>query len=693
MISLENIDEYIGTKQVINSPRSLEACARLGLNPKELVFKPMEEFKDKNLEQDIVKMRYQHHEQKRKEHIYKAKKERQDIIKMIETHGDNLKPGSFIQPILALQHSNLDFSKSVLNSKQQYNGGPQSPLSNGKLSAFSQSPKYLKALNPSQTQPQLSMEQSRIMAFQQLQKSGIIDDNYYKRFAQTQKIENRITVSKVEKDIDIQLRIKEFQQKELGEEIRQLMKIEEEHQNFHYKTRQKIKREQDHQYQKNMELLQQKQAYKKDLEGEIQTLVNQKQKQFMREIEKQQVMFQTDQQIREKLYKIRQLQNDKLQQNLKKISIIEKKIEHSSIYKSKTIENLMNMKKQKRAEKEMSQKRRLEYLQKEKEQIQAETLEKIMREDDLYERRAYDPSLQFKFSEYAGGTDGGGLFDKRERFQQVKKEGEKLLKQRQEDLIERMKKTEEVQKQKLEEKEKKGSIKKEMMQLKELSKEENIKRHQRRVEYKKELYLQKLKAEQQTFNEARKLKNDVIQERYYNHMIDEIKKHQVKEQVEKMYYTKKFDKEPLSKIAEQFDFLTEPNTQQVQEISPQNDKNSGFNKTAGKSMFASTNSKSIFNQNRGHSSQTASRMSLKSIPIKIEGGKRLHKALQVIQRNQSQASFQEQKPYSAQHVMRKNFSQAQVLHQENNQEFGMNHGGTNTQQNFYITSGSNQNAL
>ncbi len=71
---------------------------------------------------------------------------------------------------------------------------------------------------------------------------------------------------------------------------------------------------------------------------------------------------------------------------------------------------------------------------------------------------------------------------------------------------------------------KEHEIKKVQQSLKEKSKEENVKRHQRRLEYKKELYLQKLKTEEQTFNEARKLKNDVIQERYYNHMIDQIKK-------------------------------------------------------------------------------------------------------------------------------------------------------------------------
>ena len=56
--------------------------------------------------------------------------------------------------------------------------------------------------------------------------------------------------------------------------------------------------------------------------------------------------------------------------------------------------------------------------------------------------------------------------------------------------------------------------------LKEKSKEENVKRHQKKQDYKKELYMLKLKAEEQTFNEVRKLKHEVIQERYYNHMID-----------------------------------------------------------------------------------------------------------------------------------------------------------------------------
>ncbi len=58
-----------------------------------------------------------------------------------------------------------------------------------------------------------------------------------------------------------------------------------------------------------------------------------------------------------------------------------------------------------------------------------------------------------------------------------------------------MKRSEELQKQKLDEQAKKDILKKEAEALKVLSKEENIKRHKKRLEYKKDLYLEKLKAE------------------------------------------------------------------------------------------------------------------------------------------------------------------------------------------------------
>jgi len=63
-----------------DSPRSLEACRRLGIDIRELYYKPIDEFREKNVDSKIVEIRFQHYEHKRKELIYAAKKERSEII-------------------------------------------------------------------------------------------------------------------------------------------------------------------------------------------------------------------------------------------------------------------------------------------------------------------------------------------------------------------------------------------------------------------------------------------------------------------------------------------------------------------------------------------------------------------------------------------------------------------------------------
>ena len=68
--------------------------------------------------------------------------------------------------------------------------------------------------------------------------------------------------------------------------------------------------------------------------------------------------------------------------------------------------------------------------------------------------------------------------------------------------------------------------------------------------------MQKLKSEEMTFKEVKKLKHEVIQERYYNHMIDQIKRHQLKSTQEQMHLFKKYDKEKIKEIAKDFEFIT-----------------------------------------------------------------------------------------------------------------------------------------
>ena len=221
---------------------------------------------------------------------------------------------------------------------------------------------------------------------------------------------------------------------------------------------------------------------------------------------------------------------------------------------------------------------------------------------------------------------------------------------------------------------KEHEIKKVQQSLKEKSKEENVKRHQRRLEYKKELYLQKLKTEEQTFNEARKLKNDVIQERYYNHMIDQIKKDQVKETVEHMQHSKKFDKSKIEKIAEEFQFMTEGAL--VSDHVGQNADIYGV--TSSKSgMFSPVTKASTgmhMQKNRGQSSQmsrAASQMfgvSTSGQPPKIEGGKKLQQALRIIQRlsnSPDQSKNRIDKAYTSSQANR-NYSQTSMAGGGNN---------------------------
>jgi len=64
----------------INSPRTLEACLRVGVDPSELDAKERGEFFAKGLNKDMVSMKYQSYERKRLEKIEDVKKERDSII-------------------------------------------------------------------------------------------------------------------------------------------------------------------------------------------------------------------------------------------------------------------------------------------------------------------------------------------------------------------------------------------------------------------------------------------------------------------------------------------------------------------------------------------------------------------------------------------------------------------------------------
>lgn len=73
-----------------NSPRTLEACKREGIEPGELVHRPYEEFASKVLPEELAKMRYDYYENKRQELIKIIKKARRKIIKEEKGEGEHL---------------------------------------------------------------------------------------------------------------------------------------------------------------------------------------------------------------------------------------------------------------------------------------------------------------------------------------------------------------------------------------------------------------------------------------------------------------------------------------------------------------------------------------------------------------------------------------------------------------------------
>lgn len=81
-VSLENFDPCDRTKR-INTPRSLEACKRQGIEPNELYYISKAEVakQDKTANKKIIEIRYEHFEEKRKEKVRILLEEWESVMK------------------------------------------------------------------------------------------------------------------------------------------------------------------------------------------------------------------------------------------------------------------------------------------------------------------------------------------------------------------------------------------------------------------------------------------------------------------------------------------------------------------------------------------------------------------------------------------------------------------------------------
>ncbi|OMJ71870.1 hypothetical protein SteCoe_29815 [Stentor coeruleus] len=83
--SIKDISLY-DTEQKVSTPRSLEACKREGITAKDLVYKPLEYFKQIDLAPDIQSMYYEYFENKRRQLIKLVKSTRKKIIEEEQTN-------------------------------------------------------------------------------------------------------------------------------------------------------------------------------------------------------------------------------------------------------------------------------------------------------------------------------------------------------------------------------------------------------------------------------------------------------------------------------------------------------------------------------------------------------------------------------------------------------------------------------
>ena len=79
LVTLDNVEE-LGRNFVINSPRSLESCLRLGLDTSELVAKDLNTFRQKFIPESVTTIKYNHYEQRRTENLKEARNERNMMI-------------------------------------------------------------------------------------------------------------------------------------------------------------------------------------------------------------------------------------------------------------------------------------------------------------------------------------------------------------------------------------------------------------------------------------------------------------------------------------------------------------------------------------------------------------------------------------------------------------------------------------
>ncbi|EKX46429.1 hypothetical protein GUITHDRAFT_107632 [Guillardia theta CCMP2712] len=116
-LTVEDLEERREHREpVLLSPRSTEACRRQGYLTQELVFKDFDFFEERDLPDDIIEVRWQHYETRRKEKLRVVKEERQNLISV------GWKPEKKDRSFMNFSHdesSTVDMTRSTAANKEQ----------------------------------------------------------------------------------------------------------------------------------------------------------------------------------------------------------------------------------------------------------------------------------------------------------------------------------------------------------------------------------------------------------------------------------------------------------------------------------------------------------------------------------------------------------------------------------------------
>ncbi|XP_024364125.1 uncharacterized protein [Physcomitrium patens] len=95
-LSLVEIDQA-KPGELVNTPRSLQACILLGVDPSEIQYRPFEYFTERGLSREFQGIKYEFYEKARKEKILQLLKERERIISECDTGKIFIKDGKIVE--------------------------------------------------------------------------------------------------------------------------------------------------------------------------------------------------------------------------------------------------------------------------------------------------------------------------------------------------------------------------------------------------------------------------------------------------------------------------------------------------------------------------------------------------------------------------------------------------------------------